>query len=301
MDFFIKHKITTLMLIILSIFIYINYLRPVSKNLNIDKKSIHYTNDIYMSEGRIYNNYLTEDEKTMYMTILNNVKKHNNKIIVDYDKHNCFSFNDCFSLALNAHAALISDHPELLSYSSFSIRQDDNKTTIRIQYAVPLNILSIVGAARTRRIIDDIKKTTKDYTDEEKIKYVYTWIGENNKYDHVFTYDSKNQSIYNVFMKHNAVCAGFAKASAVIFQNIGIEAYVVSGYSTGNHMWNIVKLNGKYYNYDSTIPTGRKKEDENFYLGLQSEYMQNYQLTYPNWYPKVEKTNMNISVDSEEK
>ena len=57
---------------------------------------------------------------------------------------------------------------------------------------------------------------------------------------------SKNQSIYNVFMNKNAVCAGFAKASQVIFQNIGINSYTITGESTGPHMWNVVELDGKY-------------------------------------------------------
>lgn len=83
--------------------------------------------------------------------------------------------------------------------------------------------------------------------DLEQIQYIYNWIGENNSYDTMFTTFAKNQSIYNVFMNKNAVCAGFAKNSAVIFQNIGIESYTITGYSTGEYMWNIVKLDGKYY------------------------------------------------------
>ena len=42
-------------------------------------------------------------------------------------------------------------------------------------------------------------------SDLEKIKYVYEWIGDNAYYDKLLTGSSKNQSIYNVFIKGNAV------------------------------------------------------------------------------------------------
>ena len=127
--------------------------------------------------------------------------------------------------------------------------------------------------------------------DLEKIKYVYEWIGMNNTYDKVFTYSSKNQSIYNVFMNKNAVCAGFAKASAVIFQNIGITAYTITGESTGPHMWNIINYNDKWYFYDSTIATGRTEGSSSYYDGLRQEYMNFYTVHFPTWYPEYEKTN----------
>ena len=129
-------------------------------------------------------------------------------------------------------------------------------------------------------------------SDLEKIKYVYEWIGDNAYYDKLLTGSSKNQSIYNVFIKGNAVCAGFAKTSQVIFQNIGIESMIITGYSTGSHMWNIVKYNGKFYYYDSTYAASiRDKKHKNYYDGLKQEKMNFYTVDYENWYPRIEKEN----------
>lgn len=294
MKFFIRHKFITIILIIFSGYVYLNYTKPVAINSYIDKTNINYTNDLYMSDARIYSNFLNVSEKKMYLTLFDNIKKRETEIIIDYNKSNCLTKDACYSMFLNAHDALLSDHPELLSYATFSSNSEAGKTIIRLEYAIPISVLELIGIERIERIIDEIKIATKDMSDKEKIKYVYTWIGLNNKYDTYFTYASKNQSAYNVFMHHNAVCSGFAKASQIIFQNIGIESYAVIGYSTGHHMWNIVKLDGKYYNYDSTVPTGRTVDDENFYLGLQSEFMETYKLTYPKWYPPVETAAMGI-------
>ncbi len=93
-------------------------------------------------------------------------------------------------------------------------------------------------------------------------------------------------------MKKNAVCAGFAKASQVIFQNIGINSYAVTGTTTGGHMWNIVEIDGKYYYYDSTVAACRKKTSKGYYDGLKQEEFADYKLDHPDWYSglKLEKT-----------
>ena len=50
---------------------------------------------------------------------------------------------------------------------------------------------------------------------------------------------------------------------------------IITGYSTGNHMWNVIKYNGKYYYYD----------------GLKQDKMNYYTIDYANWYPKIETEN----------
>lgn len=294
MKYFLKHKFLSILLLIFTVFIYQNYTKPISLNQLVDKKSTHYTNELYMSNGRVYKNYLNENQKKVYMLILNNSLNRKSKILIDCKDYNCHSASEFSALVHVASDALLTDHPELLSFAFYSIDTEDNKIYLRLEHSVMAKTLELIGIERMKRIIEEIKLKTQDMSDEEKIKYVYTWIGNNNTYDTYFTFDSKNQSIYNVFMRRNAVCAGFAKASQVIFQNIGIESYAVTGYSTGPHMWNIVKLNGKFYNYDSTAAAGRDENAYYYYRGLQSDFMKNYTFDHPEWYPKIEVTDMNI-------
>ena len=63
MNFIKNHVFLTILFIICVVVIYWNFFRPVSRNELIDKNSKFYVNDIYMSDGRIYNNYLSDDEK----------------------------------------------------------------------------------------------------------------------------------------------------------------------------------------------------------------------------------------------
>lgn len=290
-SFIKRHKLLTVILILLSFYIYFNYTRLVESNELVDKSSPHYVNDLYMSDGRIYNNFLTDNEKKMYMFLLNQSKSYKMIHEINMSEYEYNNYQDLGSLIEKSHYALLADHPELINYSGFSWKYYDGKFTLTLDFSVGNFVKAYIGETRIKRIISNIKEDTKDMNDLEKIKYVYEWIGMNNTYDKVFTYSSKNQSIYNVFMNKNAVCAGFAKASAVIFQNIGITAYTITGESTGPHMWNIINYNDKWYFYDSTIATGRTEGSSSYYDGLRQEYMNFYTVHFPTWYPEYEKTN----------
>ena len=49
-----------------------------------------------------------------------------------------------------------------------------------------------------------------------------------------------------------SVCAGYARAFQLIMQKLKIPTYYVLGFAKEDHAWNIVKLNGRYYNVDLT-------------------------------------------------
>lgn len=301
MRYFTRHKIISLILIVLSVYLYINYTRIIEENPNIDKNSPAYINDIYMSDERIYNNYLSETEKIAYDELKDMFKKRQLKRKLDINKYSGKSSKDISTDIMNAGRALLIDHPEMLQLASYGYRYDDTMIQAKIDFAINNPIMESLNTLRIRRIIDNIKRRTKDMSDREKIKYVYEWIGDNNTYDELFTYTSKNQSIYNVFIKGNAVCAGFAKASQVIFQNIGIESMTISGESGGPHMWNVIKLDNKYYYYDSTYAASiRDKNHPQYYGGLKQEEMNYYKADHSDWYPKIEeKSGLLEEIDKE--
>ena len=292
MRFVMRHKILSIVLILVSIYIYLNYTMIISGNPKIDRTSKFYTNDIYMSDARIYKK-LSKQEKQAYDEIMDMVKKRERKRVIDLSKYGNISASDGGPIFLTAAEAILLDHPELLQYATagYSYRSDNNELKVNVEYAINNPIMEEVNTLKIQRIINKIKLETSNMSDLEKIKYVYEWVGDNSKYDTLFTYASKNQSIYNVFIKKNAVCAGFAKTSQVIFQNIGIESIPIVGETTGPHMWNIIKYNGKYYYYDSTYAASiRDKKNPNYYDGLKQEELNDHRKYHTDWYPKIETT-----------
>ena len=285
MDFFKKNKILTILLLILSFYLYTNYFFLIEKNPKVDKDSPTYINDLYASDERIYNTYLDSTEKKIYKKLVDASLNHKGTVKT--------IINNKESSVMDVYNAILVDHPELLNFGSLAYQYDNlGNYEITVSSATPIEFLTRINISRIERMIYKIKKETQNMRENGKIRYVYDWIGKNTKYDKTFTSMSKNQSIYNVFINKNAVCAGFAKASQIIFQNIGIESYGVLGETTGAHMWNIVKYKGKYYFFDATVAASIKQDSKYYYDGLKQTQMEDYIMDNPEWYPKVEKTNM---------
>ena len=289
MRFIKKHKFITILLILLSIYLYDNFTRIVETNPLVDKNSVHYINDLYASDGRCYK-CLDKDEKKIYMKIVNNTKEYESDFTLYNNDYNSENVDELSSKVTKVYRAVLLDHPELMNYAGISWRWEGytpDHINVKLSFAFQNKFKEYIGQLRIQKIISDIKEDTKNMSEAEKVKYVYEWVGDNARYDYTFQSFSKNQSIYNVFMKGNAVCAGFAKASQVIFQNIGIESYDIDGNTTGPHMWNVVKVDGKYYYYDSTVAACRKKTSPGYYDGLKTEHFESYQVNYPEWYKDI--------------
>ena len=97
-------------------------------------------------------------------------------------------------------------------------------------------------------------------SDYEKIKIIYEYICKNVKYsDEVLSSgaDPLNPpdemrvyySAYGALVLGSTTCQGFASLTYRMMLKAGIDCRLICG---GNHGWNIVKLDGKYYYLDAT-------------------------------------------------
>lgn len=287
MNFIKKHSFLFVVIIII-ICIYSFHL--YKDNRNIKRAQTHNINNLYKSDDRIYKNYLDKNEKKMYDLMLDNILRRKRNIIIRFADFDCSDYKECGELVKTSNDAIHVDHPELMSYAFYMWKYHNGVFKLSFYFGYPFDFMDIIGVARINSIVNEIVKETENMSDINKIIYVYEWMSKNNKYDKQFTYASDNQSIYSVFIYKSAVCAGFAKASQIILSRMGIESYVVSGYSTGPHMWNIVKYNDKYYYFDSTV--GISLNDTGHHYGLSQDFLNSYSMDHSEWYPKVETTNM---------
>ena len=96
-------------------------------------------------------------------------------------------------------------------------------------------------------------------TDYQKIKAIYDYICSNITYDYDNLYNDSytlKHSSYAALINKKAVCQGYASLFYRLALEAGIDARVISGDSGGPHAWNIVKIEGSYYNLDSTWDAG---------------------------------------------
>ena len=276
-----RFSIYLLLVIIFTLFNF--YYRPISKNKLITKeyrKSSAYINDSYYSDEMFKKKLLRKDEYEVYEGIIKDIS-HGKPV----SKFECKE--DCVNTFYKIYYAIYLDHPEFIAFLGASVKTDGN--VIDYQYDSMNNIRAALGARRIEREMDIIRRETKDMDDKEKIIYVYDYVAS-HQYDRIFTYAGSNQSAYSFFTKGSSVCAGFAKASQIIFQNIGIKSYSVIGES---HMWNYVEYKGKYYVFDATMGASLyDKKSPGFYDGLGQTTVNTTIGLYSEYYPTIETTHL---------
>jgi Transglutaminase-like superfamily. len=103
-------------------------------------------------------------------------------------------------------------------------------------------------------------------SDYDKEKYVHDALIESTEYQ---SDSALNQSAYSAIVNHSTVCAGYAKSFQYLMQKLGIPCYYVIGTSEGeDHAWNIVLIDGSFYNVDVTWDDCSSDNDPYYFFNL---------------------------------
>ena len=105
-------------------------------------------------------------------------------------------------------------------------------------------------------------------SDYENLKTVYDWMCQNITYDYENLYDDSyylKHTAYAALINGTSVCQGYALLMYRLLLELGIDCRVIVGSSSGeSHAWNIVQLDGKYYNLDSTWDATQAQSGRNY-------------------------------------
>ena len=106
--------------------------------------------------------------------------------------------------------------------------------------------------------VDDLLRSlnVSGLSDYAKISAVYDYICENVKYDYKTTSDIK-YTAYAALVNGKSVCQGYALLLYRLALELGVDCRIIPGTANGDsHRWDIVQLNGVYYNLDPTYDAG---------------------------------------------
>jgi transglutaminase-like putative cysteine protease len=105
-------------------------------------------------------------------------------------------------------------------------------------------------AKRIKGIISELGIQNK--SDLEKVIAVHSYICSHFQYDNTL----KQYSAYDGLYSSKMVCQGYALLFYRMMRELNVPVRIVSGRGNGeDHAWNIVRLNGKWYNVDETWDT----------------------------------------------
>ena len=277
-----KKRIVVYFLLVILFTLFNFYYRPIAGNPLVTKEykeSDAYINNMYMSDEYFKKNILDEKDYYIYEQMIDASLKNKGKVDIE-------CYEDCRTKLVNSYYALYLDHPELISFVGINYYNYNQGHITYENYGNLSTLKTYFGTKRIERELDIIRNETKDMTDKEKIIYTYKYVAS-HPYDRIFMFTKSNQSAYSFFTGGKSVCAGFAKASQLIFQNIGIKSYLVL---SETHMWNYVEYEGKYYVYDATMGASVSNDSPYFYDGLGKTTINNPIGMFSYLYPEIETT-----------
>ncbi len=184
---------------------------------------------------------LNSDEKKLYNQLYANI----NSSVTAFKPNVTLNIDDVHDVI----EAVYNDHPEFFWLdSTFTYKYTRKKECVQInlEYNDTLNYKDIFDS-KADAIISVAKNLETTY---EKEKYVH------DKLVSLITFNedsTDNQSAFSALVNNSTVCAGYARAFQYIMINLGIPCYYASGYGENDgHAWNIVMIDGEFYNVDLT-------------------------------------------------
>jgi len=114
-----------------------------------------------------------------------------------------------------------------------------------------------------------VKLCDKSWSDIEKVLFFHDYIVLHFEYDRrLYTQGSDyvNYDIYNMLKEDTGVCMAYQLLLMALLDEVGVES---SYAENGGHIWNVVKINNKWYHVDATWDDPIKSStDHNGYHGL---------------------------------
>lgn len=207
---------------------------------------------------------LSDDEKTIYKEIYSVIDSLGSEVLL--------STLDTEMIDFTFKAVLV-DHPEIFYVTGYSLNKymmgdKLKKITFSGTYTMSKEMVeekNNVVDAYVMNVLSGISQNASDY---DKAKYVYEYLINNTSYK---TDSENNQNILSVCENGVTVCQGYAKMAELLLSRLGLFCTLVNGYAAnstfegedgtiyeqgesdwGTHVWNIVGVDGEFYNFDVT-------------------------------------------------
>ncbi|WP_026498605.1 transglutaminase domain-containing protein [Butyrivibrio sp. WCD2001] len=191
-----------------------------------------------------YYQFLNEDQKAIYRQVYANTMEYNS------------AFKPIRETNISEIQTIVSsvtyDHPQLFWLdTTFYTEYDYNGSVIKLELSF-YDQLGDFDAARSEfeadadQILAGATGLSSDYENE---KYIHDYLADKLYYK----FNPLDQSAYSSIVRDYTVCAGYAKAFQYLMQRLGVPTYLCVGWgATERHGWNIIRLDGEYYNVDVT-------------------------------------------------
>ena len=258
-----------------------------AKEFNSDEITINFNPPITGEEAKVSNNANADFDKIIKGTYLESIlTNYGFGVFAIISKAEHSSITTCVSVKVKP----ILKYHHYLDKERYELEQKQNQTEADKQKILQLEKEDNKKCkereaevdAYVERVINE--NDLRNKTHYEAIKIVHDYIIKNAAYfklkastdnkkvdmiaagcETIYTVNTISvHSAYAIVKEQLGVCQAYAGLFQKFMEKLGIESYYVTGKTTGNHAWNLVKLDGKYYNIDLTFddPTSRDSQED---------------------------------------
>ena len=186
--------------------------------------------------------------QTMMERVANAVKNHTETA----EKVNIKDLNLDKDLVLSTLADLnarVEGGEAISKLSCYYSRDTGLAVAIGLEYCTAQDVAAM--QVKLDQLVD--QANTLCQTDLEKVFYVHEWLVQNIAYDREHLSDNvqDDHNLRGALLEGTAVCDGYAKTYALTLRKLGITGVLVTSKDIG-HAWNMVELDGNWYQVDCT-------------------------------------------------
>ena len=186
--------------------------------------------------------------QTMVERVANAVKNHTETA----EKVNIKDLNLDKDLVLSTLADLnarVEGGEAISKLSCYYSRDTGLAVAIGLEYCTAQDVAAM--QVKLDQLVD--QANTLCQTDLEKVFYVHEWLVQNIAYDREHLSDDvqDDHNLRGALLEGTAVCDGYAKTYALTLRKLGITGVLVTSKDIG-HAWNMVELDGNWYQVDCT-------------------------------------------------
>ena len=186
--------------------------------------------------------------QTMVERVANAVKHHTETA----EKVNIKDLNLDKDLVLSTLADLnarVEGGEAISKLSCYYSRDTGLAVAIGLEYCTAQDVAAM--QVKLDQLVD--QANTLCQTDLEKVFYVHEWLVQNIAYDREHLSDDvqDDHNLRGTLLEGTAVCDGYAKTYALTLRKLGITGVLVTSKDIG-HAWNMVELDGNWYQVDCT-------------------------------------------------
>lgn len=227
---------------------------------------------------------LTDTEREVYDEIVSAAKAFQ----VDVKLNNHLSTEQLDKIC----KVLFIEEPELYFLTGDVTKYSVDNKVVRIQLNYKYNSMTVeqINSKVDDKVSEILQGIKPQMEDIDKVKYFHDYIVYNCVYTVKGDYIS---TAYGALVDGKALCEGYSRAFALLCNKVGIENIFIYGtthYESGTnipHIWNMVKLDGEWYNIDVTNDDPPPAEGKEF-LGYDFIIFNNF------CFPASELTNTEV-------